>query len=261
MFEVSVIIPSKVGESRLLVAVESIYDENLDMEILVGIDGIDTIMQKNLYALQIKNLKVFEFKDKVGISNILNALLELAEGKFIARMDADDVSLPQRLIKQHKFINSHPEVTMICSNAIEDSGPIVFSGQSKYLTYRDFFDYNPVIHPTVMFRKSELLMGNFMYNSRWDGAEDYDLWTRISRKNIIYYSNEPLLQYTKTYLIRTVTKRYFYFKRIHINNLVWHLFQNSLCPKPLLMIQILKVFFSPFEYLKIIVWNKINSKS
>lgn len=258
--DISVIIPSKVGESRLVTAIESVYDEHLNMEILVGIDGSDAVMRKKLESLPIKNLEIFESDEKIGTTKILNKLLTLTKGEYIARMDADDISLPRRLEKQLAYMNNNREIAMMCSNAIATNGSLLFSRESKLLNYSDFFNDNPIIHPTVVFRKSDMEASSYFYNSKWIKAQDFELWTRISRKHEIYFSSEPLLQYTKSFGLVGFSKQYFYFEIANFKNLVWHLFRSSSYPKYLSVLQILKVVLIPFDYMKIIIWNKLNAK-
>jgi glycosyltransferase involved in cell wall biosynthesis len=258
--DISVIIPSKVGENRLVTAIESVYDQHLNMEILVGIDGLDAVMRKKLESLPIKNLEIFESDEKIGTTKILNKLLTLAKGEYVARMDADDVSLPRRLEKQIAYMKNNREIAMMCSNAITTNGSLLFSHESKLLNYSDFFNDNPIIHPTVVFRKSDMEAGGYFYNSKWIKAQDFELWTRISRKHEIYFSSEPLLQYTKSFSLVGFSKQYFYFEIANFKNLVWHLFRSSSYPKYLSALQMLKVVLIPFDYLKIIIWNKLNAK-
>lgn len=260
MVDISVIIPCKIGESRLVTAIESIYEEHLNMEILVGIDGSDPDLRKKLELSLIKNLKIFESDKKIGTTKILNKLLVLTKGEYIARMDADDISLPRRLEKQLIYMNNNREISVMCSNAITADGSLLFSCESKLLNYSDFFNENPVIHPTVMLRRSDMETGNYFYNNKWIKAQDFELWTRISRKHIIYFSSEPLLQYTKSFSLVGFSKQYFYFEIANFKNLVWHLFRSSSYPKYLSALQILKLVLIPFDYLKIIIWNKINAK-
>jgi glycosyltransferase involved in cell wall biosynthesis len=260
LVDISVIIPSKVGENRLVKAIESVYDQHLNMEILVGIDGSDAAMRKKLESLPIKSLVIFESHEKIGTTKILNKLLTLTKGEYVARMDADDISLPHRLEKQLTYMNNNRKIAMMCSNAITTDGLPLFSHGSKLLNYTDFFNDNPVIHPTVVMRKSDMEADNYFYNSKWIKAQDFELWTRISRKHKIYFSSEPLLQYTKSFSLVGFTKQYFYFEIANFKNLVWHLLRSTSYPKYLSALQILKLALIPFDYFKIIIWNKINAK-
>lgn len=260
MVDISVIIPSRTCENRLVEAVRSIYDDKLNMEILVGIDGYDQAMRKKLESLEISCLEIYENEKKIGTTKILNKLLGHAKGIYIARMDADDIALPHRLEKQIAYMDTNLEVNMTCSNAVLADGSLIITSDSKLLNYKDFFSKNPVIHPTVVLRKSEIIAGKNFYNNNWVRAQDFELWTRISRKHKIYFDSEPLLQYTKSFTLIAFSKQYFYFQIANIKNLIWHLFKNSLCPRYLLVLHLLKVMLVPFDYLKIVVWNKLHAK-
>lgn len=260
MVEISVLIPSKVGEHRLPAAIKSIYDKDLNIEILVGIDGSDSNLIKELDNLKIEKLMVYQFNNDTGTTKILNKLLLITQGEFIARMDADDLSLPKRLSIQVNFMRENPEITIMCANALEKGGALMMKRARGFLDYKDFLNNNPVIHPTVMMRKSHLTEGNYAYNNKWKKSQDFELWTRISRRKKIYYDSEPLIQYTKTFNLKGFSKQYFYFKIAQLKNLFWHLFKNSSSSK-LLVFRVFFVFLlMPIDYLKIVIWNRINAK-
>ena len=119
-----------------------------------------------------------------GIADALNWGLASARGELIARMDADDISLPGRLTAQASYLEMHPEIGVLGTQAdvIDASG--ARQGRARVpVGPRRVFTYlqtgNPLIHPTVMMRR-RLLSKVCGYRRSFEGAEDYDLWLRLS---------------------------------------------------------------------------------
>jgi glycosyltransferase involved in cell wall biosynthesis len=261
MVDVSVIIPCRIGEFRVRRAVESIYDEQINMEIIVGIDGSDRELKEQLKSLDIKNLIVHEYNKPIGTTKILNNLLSMSKGEFVARMDADDISLPLRLKEQSDFLRNNLEFTMVCSNALNQRNEQLMEGESRILTSIDFLTKNPVIHPTVMFRKADFSAGNYIYNVKWKRAQDFELWSRLSRNKMIYYYDKPMIKYSKTFNVKNFSKQYSLFQIAIFKNLIWHLMNSSTTYSKMALVKILlKFLLLPFDYIKIILWNIFNAK-
>ena len=124
----------------------------------------------------------------MGIVNALNTGISESVGEFIARMDSDDISYPERLIKQYDFMIANPDVGLV-SSKVEFSGYGSLSeGYKKYvdslnslISFEDIF-FNqfvesPVAHPTVMFRRE--LVDKYGFYKNGDFPEDYELWLRF----------------------------------------------------------------------------------
>lgn len=142
-------------------------------------DSIDIIKSyKDSRIIYIQNEK------RLGFANSLNKGIELARGKYIARMDADDVSLPERLARQVDFLETHPEIGVlgtgfqIMDSYGNTSHAVQFPTQDRVLRWCLCF-FSPIVHPSVMMRREILeLVGG--YNPDMMYAEDYDLWRRLS---------------------------------------------------------------------------------
>jgi len=123
-----------------------------------------------------------------------------AKGEFIARMDADDISKPERLSLQVAFLKKHPAVGVLGSayEVIDESGAIISikNVPTTDRAIRSKLVYsNPICHPSVMLRRSLVLQAGGYLGSIY--AQDYDLWSRLVRDHSVQFANlsEPLLQY------------------------------------------------------------------
>ncbi len=120
----------------------------------------------------------------------------MAAGKYFCRMDADDIMFPDRLRKQFEYLESHPAVDLLGSQAvvIDENNKILGIRRSVVPEHLEtFLHQNPIIHPTVCgktgwFRENR-------YNEDFNGAEDYELWIRTFPSSNFQIMPEPLLFY------------------------------------------------------------------
>lgn len=259
MVEVSVLIPCKVGESRILNSIESIYDSRVNMEILVGINGQDSSLKKLLQNLEIKNLEIFQLSNQFNTSSILNFLLLESKGKYIARMDADDTSMPNRIIHQISVMNRNKKIAVLCGNSILNNGEIVKSGASNFISCTAVLKSNPIIHPTVMFKREmfDNIQKELKYNTWWNKSQDYELWTRLVRVYSFYYDQNPVLIYNSNFSIKNFTSQHFYFSVAKIKNLLWHIIRsrNCGCRKIEVLREILTLYRLITVYIKVVLRN------
>lgn len=121
-----------------------------------------------------------------GLTKALNAALQIARGKYIARTDADDYSYPNRFEKQIAFLESHPAVGLLGTSFIEETtdgkyiGEVIFPTANVVLKENLQFQ-NQFCHGTVMFR-GKCLTDVGTYRNEFKKAQDYDLWLRIAEK-------------------------------------------------------------------------------
>ena len=157
---VSVIIPVYNAEKYVEQAVRSILNQTYqNLEILItddcSADGSFAILQK--LAEEDARIKLFRNEHNQKIVCTLNALVERATGKYIARMDADDISLAKRIEKQVAFLEANPCIAICGTNAwhIDEKGkrtkktclPLTAEDNQFFLQF-----YSTFYHPTVMFR-------------------------------------------------------------------------------------------------------------
>lgn len=158
-------------------------------------------------AFHDKRIRLVINKKHLGFSNSLNKGIKIARGKYIARMDADDISLRNRLLVQFIYMELHSNVILCGTNVYDINAkgekiekthlPLCSKKIKMWLCFR-----NVIRHPTVMFRRDKIIADNFFYKVQ--EAEDYELWTRIC------------LQYRITNLRSVLLKR-----RLHHDNSIY----------------------------------------
>ncbi|MBW6498122.1 MAG: glycosyltransferase [Bacteroidales bacterium] len=138
-----------------------------------------------------------------GIAHALNTGLQHCKSPYIARMDADDISHPERLVKQFHFLENNPSIDVVCSQTTfqtaipgSEGFEIFVNWQNSIITPEEHFQYrfieSPIAHPTIMFRKE--LAEKFGPYSTLPVPEDYELWLRWMDQNVCFYKiPEPLL--------------------------------------------------------------------
>lgn len=171
-----------------------------DFDFVIVDDGSTDVDTRVLLqeALTDKRLKLLTHPKRMRLARSLNHGLELTTGKYIARMDADDISHPRRFEKQIEFMEGHPDVGL-CGTAMECFGRIqglrmVYPRDPEEIKCRLLLSC-PISHPTVMFRSERLQRHQLRYNEEYDTAEDYDLWTRCAMHFPMANLDEPLHSY------------------------------------------------------------------
>lgn len=148
-------------------------------------------------------IKVHTNSENIGLTKSLNVGLKLCRGKYIARMDADDISMPTRFAKQVSFMDSHPEV-IVCGTNISyfgDVPPMTFSDwiypddehiKAQMLSNSGF------AHPSVMIRASILKEAGITYDENYRQGQDYRMWEMLYDKGNFANIQEKLLQYRQS---------------------------------------------------------------
>jgi glycosyltransferase involved in cell wall biosynthesis len=172
-------------------AINSILSQTFeDFEFLIIDDGSNDQTSKILGVQNDKRIRIITNHHNIGLTHSLNKLLKLAQGEYIARMDADDISLPRRLEYQVDFLDKHPDTGLVgCNyyeidendNVIKDCKP---PSENLVLKWSLLFQ-NAFCHSATMFRQQCLSQaGN--YDEQLSYAQDYDLWLRIAQNNSIH---------------------------------------------------------------------------
>ncbi len=195
---ISIIMPVYNSSLFIREAIDSILQQTfINFELIVVDDEStdDSVSIVNSYNDKRIRLLLNEH-DFIGS---LNLGIHNARGKYIARMDADDVMLPDRLQKQVDYMERHPEIA-VCGSWAKVFG----AGEGMIRTITDHEEivssmllYNPMVHPSVIIRKS--VFENNLYQTGYPCAEDYKLWTELASKEFRFVNiPEVLLKYRRS---------------------------------------------------------------
>jgi glycosyltransferase involved in cell wall biosynthesis len=183
---VSVLMPAFQVEKYVGKAIESILAQTYPhWELIILDDGsTDTTPEIIQRYAGLDHRIQFHRREHKGLVDTLNRGIELAKGKYLARMDADDIAYPERLEKQINFLEEHPNIGIAgtAARTIDEAGGVAgfYSVDTTDLEIRwRALLMNPFVHPTVMMRREVLLLNKLEYDPSAEAAEDYDLWVRI----------------------------------------------------------------------------------
>lgn len=199
---VSVLMPVFNGGAYLGEAVESILNQTFrDFEFLIIDDGStdDSLKLLRQYAMRDSRIRVIARENR-GLTSTLNELLSIARGEFVARMDADDISMPERFARQIAFIRDNPRV--VCVGAafqmIDSAGRYLTTLTSPQtdaeIQSLHLSGHAAITHPVVMMRLAAVnQVGG--YDSNYDLVEDLDLWLRLGEVGEFANLTDVLLKY------------------------------------------------------------------
>lgn len=185
MPEISVLMPVYNAESYLDEAIQSVLNQSFtDFEFIIINDGSTDNSKKIIQSYNDKRIKYIENATNIGLVATLNKGIDICAGRYLARMDADDISLPERLEKLYVFMEKNPEIGL-CGTWFETFNK---SGHFTIVKYKpDDFSIRlnhlyaiHVSHGTCIIRLSVLIENNLRFDPEFAHAEDYDLWSRIS---------------------------------------------------------------------------------
>lgn len=195
---ISVVLPVYNGECHLERSINSILKQDFqDFEFIIINDGSVDKTREIINSYSDSRIKYIENSSNQGIVRSLNRGLHLSKGKFIARMDSDDLSYPNRFSMQIKHMENYPEIDIL-SSCIYIKG---LGALGKMLTDIDIsillLFCNPIFHPTVMMSLESLRKYKLYYDVNARYCEDYKLWidSKMSGLNI-HRCSDVLLDYS-----------------------------------------------------------------
>ena len=166
-------------------AIESILRQTLtDFEFLIIDDGSTDETASRLAAFTDPRIRVVRNQTNLGLTLSLRRGVGLALGRYIARFDADDLCLPDRLSKQVAFLEQHPELALLggaCQFIDSEGNLLEFLPQPETDLEIRWFSFlaNPFLHSTTMIRREVLVEHQLNYDEAYRTAQDYDLWSRL----------------------------------------------------------------------------------
>jgi glycosyltransferase involved in cell wall biosynthesis len=194
---VSVLMGVWNGAPRVRKAVVSVLGQTMgDLELIVVDDGSFDGTAAILESFGDPRLRI-ERRERAGLTSALNRGLALARAPLVARLDADDVALPERLARQVAYLDAHPDVGLLGTGAreVDPSGRelrTVRPPTDDTALRRALIRENPFVHSSMVMRRAavDLVKG---YDPGFPVAQDYDLWMRMSRVTRMANLAEPLV--------------------------------------------------------------------
>ena len=211
--KVSILMPVYNTALYLREAMDSMLSQTFtDFELIVLDDCSPDNAEEILDTYDDPRIVRYRGEKNVGLSNVLNVGIELARGKYIARMDSDDISLPERLQVQVDYLEKHSEVDLA------SAGMRLFGAKKDIWIQEQNPDkikiialfHTPVLHASSMWRKESFEKYGLRFRQEMVPAEDYDLWARalvkglklVNMPNVLYkyrmHPNQATLQTDKT---------------------------------------------------------------
>ncbi len=203
MLQISVILPVYNGGAFLEEAIRSILNQTeKDFELIIIDDGSTDGSAKLISSFSDPRIRSVQHSKNKGLIATLNEGIDLAKGEYIARMDSDDISLPERFAIQLQQFTKNPGAAVVCSPiTIVTSGgqekeawPADQAAKTTSQIHAMLPDENCIAHPSVMVRAD--VMRKYRYSENQPGNEDWDLWLRLARDKMqIVKTRESLLRY------------------------------------------------------------------
>ena len=176
---VSVLLAAHNDTRFLGEAVASVLEQTLrDLELIVVDDASDELVQ----GFDDPRVKLLRNETRLGLAGSLNRALDHASGKYVARLDADDVALPERLARQIERLRGRTAVVGTAVIDVDEAGrrdrAHVMPAGAVPLRWHALFS-SPFFHPTVLVDREVLDTHGLRYDPTFEESEDYDLWTRL----------------------------------------------------------------------------------
>lgn len=200
--KISVIMGTYNPDERIEAAISSIIEQTeKDWEFIICDDGSDEVHAKYLEKVCLVDSRIRLIRNTCnkGLAYSLNRCLKLSKGKYIARMDDDDISMPERFACQIQFLQDNPQYGWVGTQAIlyDEHGEWGVGERTIAPETKDYLPFSPYIHSSVMFRAEVLKKAKgYRVNSRTRLCEDYELFMRLHAEGERGYNlQDKLLRY------------------------------------------------------------------
>ena len=184
---VSVLMPVYNTAPYLIEAMDSMLSQTFaDFELIVLDDCSPDNAEEILDSYDDHRIVRYRGEKNAGLSNVLNVGIGMARGKYIARMDSDDISLPNRLQMQVDYLETHPDVDLVSVGMRlfgAKEGTWIRELNPEKVKIEALF-HSPVLHASSVWRKDSFEKHGLRYRQEMVPSEDYDLWTRALLKGL-----------------------------------------------------------------------------
>lgn len=217
---VSVLMPVYNGEKHVAQAVESVLNQTYkNFEFVIIDDGSTDKTERIIRSYKDKRIRYLKNPTNQGIVKSLNRGIDLANGKYIARMDADDICLPRRIETEYLFLESNKKIGVV-GTWIKGIGfqKTTFSYDAKSTDIKCGLLFEvPFAHPAVMIRKNVLTKYHIRYSDKYKYVEDYALWVKL--KDITEFANIPEMLLYHRFHNQQIGKKYGSETKINLDKL------------------------------------------
>lgn len=199
MPKVSVLMPVyNTKEQHLREAIDSVLGQTFgDFEFLILNDGsTDENVRKTVLSYCDPRIVYVENETNLGISGSRNKLVDMAKGDYLAVVDHDDISMPDRFEKQVRYLDEHPDFGVVAGlyEKYPTGGIMAVPAENEEIQ-ATLLTRCAIYHQASMIRKSVLIENDVRYEEKYTPAEDYALWCRLLRKTKFYNIQDTLLKY------------------------------------------------------------------
>jgi len=194
---VTVLMPVYNGRRYLDDAIESILKQTYkDFEFLIIDDGSTDESEEIIRSYSDNRIRLVCNQKNIGLAATLNQGIGISHGKYVVRMDCDDISLPERLETQFYFMEKNPRIA-VCGTWVDTFGSI--NSTWKYPLENDemrsqLLFASCLVHPSVIIRKASVIKDCLYYDESFIRSQDYELWVRISKKHVLANIGKVLLK-------------------------------------------------------------------
>lgn len=204
----SVLMPVYNVEKYIVEAVESVLSQTFtDFELILLDDCSPDGSADIIKTFSDERIAYHRNDENLGLANNLNVGLDMARGKYVVRMDGDDISLPNRLQTQIEFLEANPDIDL-CSCGMEMFGKddkVWIRERNPEQVKITMLFYSPILHASAVWRRESFEKYNLRYRQEAFPAEDYDLWARavkycklVNIPQVLYRYRIHGIQVTKT---------------------------------------------------------------
>jgi len=196
--KVTILMPAYNASLYIKESIESMLNQSFsDFELLIINDGSKDNTSEVVKSIVDERIRLVENEQNLGLANTLNKGMKLAKGEYLARMDADDLSTPNRLQTQVDYLDSHPDV-ILCSMAMHQFGAIekdLVLPQDFERIKIDLLFASAIGHASSMWRNQEFIEKKLFFKQDEFPAEDFGLWTRAVREGKLVNLPEIMYMY------------------------------------------------------------------
>ena len=227
--KISVLMPVyNTKEEFLREAIDSILNQTYtDFELIILNDGSTNNVEEVINSYKDSRIRYYINDVNLGLPKTRNKLIDFAEGEYIANMDSDDISLPERFAKQVAYLDRHHDVSLISANMVIYPD-IPVRKNPEQVSFLSVLKGCYMINALFMFRKADFETHNLQYDQDYKYAEDYELLSRVIRvlkcvnlHDVLYkyryHNNQSSSKYKKDQKKFAMKARYNMFKYLAID--------------------------------------------